>query len=171
MAQKQPCAKYQYVLTSRGPKILPVPDQPSKDEEAIQDYNIGGYLPVKVKDSFKDGRYLVLRKLGYVAAFTSTSRPFDSLPPHASSWGHFSTVWLVRDNMYVLSYFTLFALLQSLPPVDTSKEVSADAHTYPFGISPHFPPSSLHLIPSLRSTSARRIFSHLSPVPFPGLLP
>ncbi|OSD05852.1 Pkinase-domain-containing protein [Trametes coccinea BRFM310] len=77
MAPKQPCAKYQYVVTSSGPKIVPVPDAVSKDEESPADYNSGGYLQVKINDTFKDGRYLVLRKLG---------------------WGHFSTVWLVKDN-------------------------------------------------------------------------
>ncbi|PIL30940.1 hypothetical protein GSI_07109 [Ganoderma sinense ZZ0214-1] len=64
MAPKQPCAKYQYVVTSSGPKIVPVPDVYSKDEESPADYNSGGYLQVKINDSFKDGRYLVLRKLG-----------------------------------------------------------------------------------------------------------
>jgi len=64
MAPKEPCAKYQYVLTSAGPKILPVADEESKDEESPADYNAGGYLPVKVDDVFKDGRYRVLRKLG-----------------------------------------------------------------------------------------------------------
>ncbi|EIW64963.1 Pkinase-domain-containing protein [Trametes versicolor FP-101664 SS1] len=77
MAPKQPCAKYQYVVTPAGPKIVPVPDVYSKDEESPADYNSGGYLQVKINDSFKDGRYLVTRKLG---------------------WGHFSTVWLVKDN-------------------------------------------------------------------------
>ncbi|KAI0651501.1 Pkinase-domain-containing protein [Trametes meyenii] len=77
MAPKQPCTKYQYVVTSTGPKIVPVPDAYSKDEESPADYNSGGYLQVKINDTFKDGRYLVLRKLG---------------------WGHFSTVWLVKDN-------------------------------------------------------------------------
>ena len=67
MAPKQPCAKYQYVVTSSGPKIVPVPDVYSKDEEAPSDYNAGGYLQVKINDTFKDGRYLVLRKLGYVS--------------------------------------------------------------------------------------------------------
>ncbi len=37
----------------------------------------GGYHPVFIGEKFKDGRYVVLRKLG---------------------WGHFSTVWLVRDT-------------------------------------------------------------------------
>ncbi|KAG8220000.1 kinase-like protein [Butyriboletus roseoflavus] len=77
MAPKEPCAKYQYVLTSSGPKIVPVQDNISKEEESPADYNAGGYLPVKINDVFKDGRYLVVRKLG---------------------WGHFSTVWLVHDT-------------------------------------------------------------------------
>ncbi|PSS37098.1 hypothetical protein PHLCEN_2v1064 [Hermanssonia centrifuga] len=64
MAPKQPCAKYQYVVTSQGPKILPVPEAHSKDEESPADYNAGGYLQVKVRDTFKDSRYTVLRKLG-----------------------------------------------------------------------------------------------------------
>ncbi|KAH8997492.1 kinase-like protein [Lactarius akahatsu] len=51
---------------------------PPKDEESPADYNYGGYLQVKVADAFKDGRYTVVRKLG---------------------WGHFSTVWLVKDTL------------------------------------------------------------------------
>lgn len=38
---------------------------------------MGGYHPVIVGEQFKNGRYTVVRKLG---------------------WGHFSTVWLSRDN-------------------------------------------------------------------------
>ncbi|KAK7468660.1 hypothetical protein VKT23_003164 [Stygiomarasmius scandens] len=78
MANKQPLAKYQYVVTSSGPKILPVDELVPKDEESPADYNAGGYLPVKLNDTFKNGRYRVIRKLG---------------------WGHFSTVWLVKDNV------------------------------------------------------------------------
>ncbi|KAL1722269.1 kinase-like domain-containing protein [Schizophyllum commune] len=79
MAPKQ-CAKYEYVVTPTGSKILPVeePTEPhSKDEESPADYNSGGYLQVQVNDTFKNGRYRVVRKLG---------------------WGHFSTVWLVKDT-------------------------------------------------------------------------
>lgn len=36
----------------------------------------GGYHPVKVGELYKQGQYVVLHKLG---------------------WGHFSTVWLVKD--------------------------------------------------------------------------
>ncbi|KAE9410702.1 kinase-like protein [Gymnopus androsaceus JB14] len=77
MASKQACAKYQYVVTSSGPKILPVEEPYCKDEESPAEYNAGGYLPVNLGDSFKHGRYRVIRKLG---------------------WGHFSTVWLVKDS-------------------------------------------------------------------------
>ncbi|KIK49627.1 hypothetical protein CY34DRAFT_121644 [Suillus luteus UH-Slu-Lm8-n1] len=76
MAPHQPCVKYQYVLASKSstPKIVSVPDQ---DEESPADYNAGGYMVIKIDDTFKDGRYIVARKLG---------------------WGHFSTVWLIKDT-------------------------------------------------------------------------
>lgn len=47
------------------------------DEEDSEDYCKGGYHPVQIGEKFKDGKYTVVRKLG---------------------WGHFSTVWLSRDN-------------------------------------------------------------------------
>ncbi|KAL1873416.1 hypothetical protein VTK73DRAFT_1007 [Phialemonium thermophilum] len=47
------------------------------DEEDSEDYCKGGYHPVTIGEKFKDGKYTVIRKLG---------------------WGHFSTVWLSRDN-------------------------------------------------------------------------
>lgn len=47
------------------------------DEEDLEDYCKGGYHPVQVGEQFKDGKYTVVQKLG---------------------WGHFSTVWLSRDN-------------------------------------------------------------------------
>lgn len=47
------------------------------DEEDQEDYCKGGYHPVTIGEKFKDGKYTVVRKLG---------------------WGHFSTVWLSRDN-------------------------------------------------------------------------
>jgi serine/threonine-protein kinase SRPK3 len=47
------------------------------DEEDSEDYCKGGYHPVSVGEEYKDGKYTIVRKLG---------------------WGHFSTVWLSRDN-------------------------------------------------------------------------
>lgn len=47
------------------------------EEEDAADYRPGGYHPVHIMDSLSSGRYLVLRKMG---------------------WGHFSTVWLAKDN-------------------------------------------------------------------------
>ncbi|KDR71391.1 hypothetical protein GALMADRAFT_144070 [Galerina marginata CBS 339.88] len=61
----------------------------TEDEEDWEDYVKGGYHPVKIGDTFSDGRYVVVRKLG---------------------WGHFSTVWLAKDQKcvflasYVASY-------------------------------------------------------------------
>ncbi|KAK3171791.1 hypothetical protein OEA41_003875 [Lepraria neglecta] len=47
------------------------------EEEDSEDYCKGGYHPVNVGETFKDGKYVITRKLG---------------------WGHFSTVWLSRDT-------------------------------------------------------------------------
>jgi len=47
------------------------------EEEDSEDYCKGGYHPVQVGEQYNDGKYTVIRKLG---------------------WGHFSTVWLSRDN-------------------------------------------------------------------------
>lgn len=51
----------------------------TEDEEDWEDYVKGGYHPVKLGDAFSDGRYIVVRKLG---------------------WGHFSTVWLAKDTKF-----------------------------------------------------------------------
>ncbi|TKX26472.1 protein kinase domain-containing protein 7 [Elsinoe australis] len=47
------------------------------DEEDSEDYCKGGYHPVSIGEQYNNGKYTVIRKLG---------------------WGHFSTVWLSRDN-------------------------------------------------------------------------
>ncbi|CAI7631785.1 hypothetical protein N7533_000149 [Penicillium manginii] len=47
------------------------------EEEDSEDYCKGGYHPVAVGETYNNGRYVVVRKLG---------------------WGHFSTVWLSRDT-------------------------------------------------------------------------
>ena len=62
---------------SYSPAYSDSDSQYSDDQEDAEDYKKGGYHPVKIGENFKNGRYTVLQKLG---------------------WGHFSTVWLVRDN-------------------------------------------------------------------------
>jgi serine/threonine-protein kinase SRPK3 len=53
-------------------------DSDQSEDEGIPDYKIGGYHPVHVGELLIN-RYVIVQKLG---------------------WGHFSTVWLARDNMY-----------------------------------------------------------------------
>jgi len=60
---------------------IPVPTAQRRlppDEENMQRYRLGGFHPVSIGDTFKDGRYEVIRKLGF---------------------GIYSTVWLCRDNL------------------------------------------------------------------------
>lgn len=49
----------------------------TEEEEDLEDYKPGGYHPIHIGDTFSNGRYTTVRKLG---------------------WGHFSTVWLARDE-------------------------------------------------------------------------
>mmetsp|Transcript_23744 Transcript_23744/g.45235 ORF Transcript_23744/g.45235 Transcript_23744/m.45235 type:complete len:684 (-) Transcript_23744:144-2195(-) len=52
-------------------------DFSESEDEGNEGYRKGGYHPVYLGERYKDGRYLVRRKLG---------------------WGHFSTVWLAYDE-------------------------------------------------------------------------
>lgn len=54
-------------------------DEPENlaDEEDLEDYVPGGYHPCYIGENYKNGKYTLVRKLG---------------------WGHFSTVWLAKDN-------------------------------------------------------------------------
>lgn len=52
--------------------LLYTQEKPSK-------YRHGGYHPVTLGDTFHDGRYKIIHKVG---------------------WGGFSTVWLARDRKY-----------------------------------------------------------------------
>lgn len=62
----------------------------TEEEEDWEDYVKGGYHPVHIGDAFSDGRYIVVRKLG---------------------WGHFSTVWLAKDTKYASAGFFVILLL------------------------------------------------------------
>lgn len=48
-----------------------------ENEEDLKDYVPGGYHPCYIGENYKNKKYTLVRKLG---------------------WGHFSTVWLARDN-------------------------------------------------------------------------
>ncbi|KAF5181444.1 kinase dsk1 [Thalictrum thalictroides] len=49
----------------------------TSEDEGTEDYKRGGYHVVRIGDTFKNGRYVIQKKLG---------------------WGHFSTVWLAWDT-------------------------------------------------------------------------
>ncbi|KAL2005140.1 hypothetical protein VTN00DRAFT_2990 [Thermoascus crustaceus] len=70
---------YSSVPLSRSPSSSSADDpaETTADEEDSEDYCKGGYHPVTVGETYNNGRYVVVRKLG---------------------WGHFSTVWLSRDT-------------------------------------------------------------------------
>ena len=63
---------------SRSPSTSSADEvETTAEEEDSEDYCKGGYHPVAVGETYNNGRYVVVRKLG---------------------WGHFSTVWLSRDT-------------------------------------------------------------------------
>lgn len=68
------------ISLSRSPSSASSADdlETTAEEEDSEDYRKGGYHPVAVGETYKNGRYEVVRKLG---------------------WGHFSTVWLSKDTL------------------------------------------------------------------------
>lgn len=61
-------------------------DEYTSEEEGTEEYRRGGYHAVRIGDSFKNGAYVVQRKLG---------------------WGHFSTVWLAWDILHSVLLFLI----------------------------------------------------------------
>ena len=55
-------------------------------EESVLNYRPGGYHPVALGDTLKNGRYKIYHKLGY---------------------GGFSTVWVARDSKYLVKLLTI----------------------------------------------------------------
>ncbi len=60
-------------------------------EENVLNYRPGGYHPVVLGETLKDGRYKIYHKSGY---------------------GDFSTVWVARDREYVHALLTIFFQLR-----------------------------------------------------------
>lgn len=63
-----------------------------KNEESLKDYKPGGYHPAFKGEKYKDGRYVLVRKLG---------------------WGHFSTVWLARDSQSLKNSHVAMKIVRS----------------------------------------------------------
>jgi len=76
MSQKLPSASSPPDQASSGAKRQ---EWPEEDFESTAD-ECGGFYPVRLGETFEDGRFVITRKLG---------------------WGGFSSVWLARDRKYV----------------------------------------------------------------------
>lgn len=64
-------------ILAKAPKMDLITHTCGIDAEPLNRYRVGGYHPISLGDSFKDGRYKVLHKLG---------------------WGGYSTVWAAKDS-------------------------------------------------------------------------
>ncbi|KAG7925499.1 hypothetical protein KL925_004514 [Ogataea polymorpha] len=83
------------------------------NEEDMEDYVPGGYHPAYLGETYKDGRYVLVRKLG---------------------WGHFSTVWLAKDtqeNRHVAMKVVRSAKSYRETAIDEIKLLSKINHTDP----------------------------------------
>lgn len=56
------------------PELIYIPEA---DLEDLEDYTTGGFHPINIGDTFQNGRYEIIHKLGF---------------------GGYSTIWLARDN-------------------------------------------------------------------------
>lgn len=50
---------------SPSPSSSDDPDEATADEEDSEDYCKGGYHPVQIGETYNNGRYVVIRKLGW----------------------------------------------------------------------------------------------------------
>jgi hypothetical protein len=82
----------------------------SVESEDPDDYHRGCYFPVKLGDTFKNGRYRVIHKLG---------------------WGGFATVWLARDMQYAVCN------VASLHPVETATANLEVTEKFECGVKNH----------------------------------
>lgn len=83
--------------SSQLPQLVYIPEV---DLEDFEDYTTGGFHPVVIGDTFQDGRYEVVHKLGF---------------------GGYSTIWLAQDNR-LQRYVSLKVLVAS----ESSKSAEAD---------------------------------------------
>ncbi|ORX45117.1 kinase-like protein [Hesseltinella vesiculosa] len=90
------------------------------EEESNNEYCSGGYHPVKIGDRFANSRYIAIHKLG---------------------WGHFSTVWLIRDQLHGRYYamkVVKSAKHYSETALDEIKMLEKITHTSPSSVGARF---------------------------------
>jgi len=83
-------------------------DYTDDEDEGEDGYKPGGYHPVKVGEVYNQ-RYVVIKKLG---------------------WGHFSTVWMVKDRRVVASPMKPSAIGKDQPPPFFALKVQKSAEHY-----------------------------------------
>ncbi|KAK2591041.1 hypothetical protein QQS21_011273 [Conoideocrella luteorostrata] len=75
--RRRPYFGYHYTLASNLSERYETVYVPEVDLEDFEKYTIGGYHPIVIGDSFQNGRYKIVHKLGF---------------------GGYSTIWLTRDH-------------------------------------------------------------------------
>lgn len=75
---------------------------PIDDVERLENYRIGGYHPIAIGDTFKDGRYEVVDKLGH---------------------GGYSTIWIVKDKDAANTYAAVKVCISDKTLTSKEKEV------------------------------------------------
>ncbi|PSR79181.1 hypothetical protein PHLCEN_2v7152 [Hermanssonia centrifuga] len=111
----------------------------TEDEEDWEDYIKGGYHPVHIGDTFSDGRYVVVRKLG---------------------WGHFSTVWLAKDTK--MDRHVALKVVKSAPRyTETALDEIKLLQRLITSTNPPVPPSSTNPNPPLSASQTHPGRSHV----------
>lgn len=73
------------------------------DVESLEKYRIGGYHPIAIGDTLKDGRYEIVNKLGY---------------------GGYSTIWIAQDKYATSQYVAIKICISDNTVTSNEKEIT-----------------------------------------------
>lgn len=86
-----------------GHKDLAFKYFPIDDVERLEKYRIGGYHPIAIGDTLKDGRYEIVNKLGY---------------------GGYSTIWIAQDKYATSQYVAIKICISENIVTSNEKEIT-----------------------------------------------